>query len=58
MEISLFPFRLKLMCLNGGAVEVKWENLKFSPIAKIQNGIQNFFRLISSEINVSKLFLV
>jgi hypothetical protein len=32
MELRLFPFRLKFMCLNGGAVEVEWENLKFSSI--------------------------
>jgi hypothetical protein len=32
MELRLFPFRLKFMCLNGVAVEVKWKNLKFSPI--------------------------
>jgi hypothetical protein len=32
MELHLFPFLLKFMCLNGVVVEVKWENLKFSPI--------------------------
>jgi hypothetical protein len=32
MELRLFPFRLKFMCLNGVAVEVQWENFKFSPI--------------------------
>jgi hypothetical protein len=32
------PFRLKFMCLNGVAVEVKSENLKFNP-----NGFFLFF---------------
>jgi hypothetical protein len=32
MELRLFPFRLKFMCSNGVAVEVQWENFKFSPI--------------------------
>jgi hypothetical protein len=32
MELRLFPFRLKFVCLNGVAVEVEWENLKFSSI--------------------------
>jgi hypothetical protein len=32
MELGLFPFALRFMCLNGVAVVVKWENLKFNPI--------------------------
>jgi hypothetical protein len=32
VELRLFSYRLKFMYLNGVAVEVKWEILKFSPI--------------------------
>jgi hypothetical protein len=54
-ELRLFPFRLKFMCVNGVAVEVKWENLIFISIDFFTiffNGDSKWASIASTTLNI------
>jgi hypothetical protein len=53
MELRLFPFRLKFMCLNGVAVKVKWENFKFSPIDFFKNNFNGVLKWIFENLKIN-----